>query len=96
MITTDKNFARYIFNAEFDEINNAIKHAWVCQLECCDIRLCDLFRSYITLVLNRSVDYVKADNKIAIYTFCYFVLHHMPYHWLLERKRRKEIQTKNS
>ena len=80
MIRDYLNFAEYIYNAEFDEINNAIKHSFECQLECCDIGLCDLFKSYVTFMLNGSVDNALADNIISrmeLFTFCYCVLYHI-------------------
>jgi hypothetical protein len=80
MIRDFLNFAPYIYNTEIGEINITIQHSFVCQLECCDIRLCDLFKSYVTFMLNGSVDNALADNIISreeLFTFCFCVLHHI-------------------
>ena len=41
------------YDAEIKEINDAVVHSSVCQLEYCEIKLCSLFKSYFTEMRNR-------------------------------------------
>ena len=42
-----------IYDARREELNYAVLHSSVCQLEYCEIKLCSLFKSYITQMRNQ-------------------------------------------
>jgi hypothetical protein len=73
MLLNDNEYLEQVekwYDAEIKEINDAVVHSSVCQLEYCEIKLCSLFKSYFTEMRNRLAGTLLTCSLPTSFKYC--------------------------